>query len=69
MAELVEVNIDSINKEDVEPWANEEGEIKLSDTQWKKIAEELDGRINNFIDNLLYDIIEDIREGVFDETN
>ena len=67
MAELVEVNIDSISKEDVERWADEQGSIKLSDTQWKNVADELNGRINNFIDNLLYDIIEDIREGVYDE--
>jgi hypothetical protein len=69
MAELVEVNIDSINKEDVERWADEEGSIKLSDTQWERVADEIEGRINLYIDGLLQDIVEDIREGFYDEDN
>lgn len=56
-----------VTKDEVERWANEDGLVKLSDSQWSKIADELEGRVANFIDNLLYDIVVDIREGVYDE--
>lgn len=56
-----------ILREEVERWASEDGLIKLSDAHWKKIADEIEGRVDNFLDNLLYDIILDIREGVYDE--
>ena len=56
-----------VTKDEVERWTNEDGLIKLSDGQWSKIADELEGRVANFIDNLLYDIVVDIREGVYDE--
>lgn len=61
------VTIDAITKEEVERWANDSGLIKLSDTQWDAVKEEIEGRINNYIDGLLQDIVLDIREGVYDE--
>jgi hypothetical protein len=61
------VTIDAITKEEVERWTNDSGLIKLSDTQWEAVKEEIEGRINNYIDELLQDIVLDIREGVYDE--
>ena len=61
------VEIDPISKEDVERWVDEQGMVKLSESQWEKVADELDGRINLYIDGLLQDIVEDIREGFYDE--
>lgn len=61
------VNFGIILREEVERWASEDGLIKLSDASWKKIADEIEGRVDNFLDSLLYDIILDIREGVYDE--
>lgn len=56
-----------VTKDEVERWTNEDGSIKLSDSQWSKIADELEGRVANFLDNLLSEIVMDIREGVYDE--
>lgn len=61
------VVIDPISKEDVERWVDEQGMVKLSESQWEKVADELDGRINLYIDGLLQDIVEDIRDGFYDE--
>ena len=61
------VTIDPISKEDVERWVDEQGMVKLSESQWEKVADELDGRINLYIDGLLQDIVEDIRDGFYDE--
>jgi hypothetical protein len=61
------VTIDAITKEEVERWVDDNGLIKLSDTQWEAVQEEIEGRINNYIDELLQDIVLDIREGVYDE--
>ncbi len=63
------VVIDPISKEDVERWVDEQGMVKLSESQWEKVADELDGRINLYIDGLLQDIVEDIRDGFYDENN
>lgn len=58
-----------VTKEEVERWANdyEDNGIVLTDSQWSKIADELEGRVANFLDNLLSEIIVDIISGVYDE--
>ena len=61
------VVIDPISKEVVERWVDEQGMVKLSESHWEKVADELDGRINLYIDGLLQDIVEDIRDGFYDE--
>ena len=63
------VEIDPISKEDVERWVDEQGMVKLSESQWERVADEIEGRINLYIDGLLQDIIEDIRDGFYDENN
>lgn len=57
------------DKENFESWIDEGMSIKLTNEQWEKIVDELDGRVANFIDNLLYDVVQDFKEGVYDETN
>lgn len=56
-----------VTKDEVERWVSEDSSIVLTDSQWLKVADELEGRVANFLDNLLYDIVVDIREGVYDE--
>jgi len=38
--------------------------VNISTEQWEKVADELEGRAENFLDGLLSDIIEDYKEGV-----
>lgn len=61
------VAIDPISKEEVERWVDEQGMTKLSESQWEKVADEIQSRINLYIDGLLEDVIQDIREGFYDE--
>lgn len=65
------VIIDEITKEQFEGWIDEGNFDKtiLSDSQWKAIKEEIEARINLYIDGLLEDVIQDIREGFYDENN
>lgn len=57
----------AFDKENFESWIDEGMSIKLSDEQWKKVVDDLDGRVHNFLDNLIYDVVLDFREGVYDE--
>jgi len=56
------VKIDNITKSDFELWV----EDKITDSQWEMIADEIEGRANNFIDELLANVLQDYREGEFD---
>jgi hypothetical protein len=60
-----EAVIDNISKEEFERWA----EAPITDEQWEKVAEEIEGRTANYLDGLLTDLLQDFREGtgVFDE--
>ena len=57
----------AFDKADFEYWVDETNLTKISDEQWKKVVEELDGRVANYLDNLIYDVVVDFREGVYDE--
>lgn len=59
----------AFDKSDFEYWVDETLSVKLTDDQWKKVVEELDGRVSNYLDNLIYDVVVDFREGLYDETN
>lgn len=63
----MEATFEPITKDQFEYWVDESSLTKLSEAQWKKVVDELQGRVNNFIDNLLYDVVLDFREGVYDE--
>jgi hypothetical protein len=60
-----EVELSNISKEEFERWT----EAPITDEQWEKVAEEIEGRTENYLDGLLADLLEDFREGtgVFDE--
>lgn len=39
----------------------------VTDSQWSAIADEIDGRVDNFLDELLPMIVAEIQEGEWDE--
>ena len=55
------------DKENFESWVDESMSTKLTNDQWEKIVDELDGRVHNFLDNLIYDVVQDFKEGVYSE--
>jgi hypothetical protein len=57
------VKIDPITKPEFELWV----ESEITDSQWEAIADEIEGRANNFIDELLANIMKDYKEGLFDD--
>lgn len=60
-----EVEISNISKEEFERWT----EAPITDEAWEKVADEIEGRVENYLDGLLTDLLQDFREGVgvFDE--
>lgn len=60
-----EVEIQNISKEEFERWTEE----PITDEAWEKVAKEIEGRTENYLDGLLTDLLQDFREGtgVFDE--
>lgn len=64
---MSDIQIDPITKEGFERWVDETGETILTDEQWEKVKDEIEGRVENFIDGLLGDIVLDYREGHYDE--
>ena len=61
-----EAQIQNISKEEFERWT----EAPITDSAWEKVAEEIEGRTENYLDELLAGLLQDFREGtgVFDET-
>lgn len=60
MSEPKVVKIQTISKDDFEGMIS----AFITDEQWEKVADELEGRAENFLDGLLSDIIQDFKEGV-----
>ena len=60
-----EIEIQNISKEEFERWT----ESQITDEAWEKVADEIEGRVENYLDGLLTDLLQDFREGVgvFDE--
>jgi hypothetical protein len=56
-----EVKFESVTREDVEHWV----EGQLTDEEWKNIASEIEGRVENFVDGLLAELVQDYCDGVF----
>jgi hypothetical protein len=50
-------------KEDFERWVNEDGSVELTNIQWRKVVNELDARTANFLDELIYEVVVDVRDG------
>lgn len=57
----------AFDKENFESWVDESLSVRLTDEQWEKVREELDGRCENFLDEMIYQVVLDFREGVYDE--
>ncbi len=57
----------AFDKENFESWVDESLNTKLTDEQWEKVRDELDGRCENFLDEMIYQVVLDYREGHFDE--
>lgn len=57
----------AIDKENFESFLDESLEIKLTDKQWLNIVDEIDGRVANYLDELLVNLAEEVTEGVWDD--
>jgi trimethylamine:corrinoid methyltransferase-like protein len=57
----------AFDKENFETWVDETGQTALSDVQWEKVKDELDGRVENYLDEMIYNVVIDFREGHFDD--
>jgi hypothetical protein len=57
----------AFDKENFESWVDESLNTRLTDEQWENVRLELDGRCANFLDEMIYDVVLDFREGRFDE--
>lgn len=60
-----EIKFEPITKEDFEHWI----EGPLNEEEWKTVASEVEGRVENFLDGLLADIVQDYNEktGIFND--
>ncbi len=56
----------AFDKENFESWVDETLNTKISETQWEAIRQELDGRVENFLDEMIYQVVLDYREGNYD---
>jgi hypothetical protein len=57
----------AFDKENFESWVDETLNTKVTDEQWERIKDELDGRVENYLDEMIYQVVLDYREGFFDE--
>jgi hypothetical protein len=55
----------ALDKENFESFLDDG--VTLTDEQWIAIADEIDGRVANYLDELLPSIVQDFEEGSFDE--
>ncbi len=57
------VDLGKFSHGDFELWSG----IKITDSQWEKVVNEVEGRVQNYVDELLEQITQDITEGEYDE--
>jgi hypothetical protein len=57
----------AFDKENFESWVDESLQTRLTDEQWERVKDELDGRCENYLDQMIYDVVLEFREGAFDE--
>jgi hypothetical protein len=55
----------ALDKENFESYLIE-GTV-ISDEEWERVVDEIDGRVANYLDELLPMIVQDFEEGAFDE--
>ena len=63
MAKIAVAKIQEITKKEFEHWTGD----TITDSQWEVIADDIVGRAENFIDELLELVIQDYKEGTYDE--
>lgn len=54
-------------RDEFETWVAEDKSVKVTDEQWEKIVELLDSKISGFVDEVVYEIVVDFREGWFND--
>ena len=54
------------DKENFESWISEDLDFKLTDAQWEAIANEIDGRTENYLDAMISAVVQDFRDGMYD---
>lgn len=57
----------AFDKENFESWVDESLNTRLTDEQWERVKEELDGRVENFLDEMIYNVVLDYRDGAFND--
>ena len=57
----------AIDKQNFESYMNLNLEDKLTDKQWSYLVDEIDGRVGNYLDELLQSLAEEVAEGAWDE--
>lgn len=57
----------AFDKENFESWVDESLGTRLTDEQWERVRDELDGRVSNYLDQMIYDVVLEFREGQYDD--
>lgn len=57
----------AFDKENFESWVDESLETRLTDEQWERVRDELDGRCANFLDEMIYQVVLDFRDGAYND--
>jgi hypothetical protein len=57
----------AFDKENFESWVDESLQTRLTDEQWERVKDELDGRCENYLDQMIYDVVLEFREGAYDD--
>lgn len=57
----------ALDKENFESYLNVNLDVKLTDKQWAYLVDEIDGRVANYLDELLASLAEEVAEGEWDE--
>lgn len=56
----------ALDKENFESWVDETLSVRLTDAQWQKVCEDLDDRLMEFVDEMVYSVVVDFRNGLYD---
>lgn len=61
-------NVYGIDKENFESYIDQSLNTHITDEQWEAVMDEINGRVDNYIDGLLESLAEDYHEetGIFD---
>jgi len=61
-------NAYGIDKENFESYIDQSLNTHITDEQWEAVMDEINGRVDNYIDGLLESLVEDYHEetGIFD---